>query len=523
MIRNGFYLKHCLLLAKSKFPARIGNEICLKCLFTFLCSDPNLLDVESDGAESGSASPEPHRRKSSGSFSEKSPTSSPRWQRRRNSKDDLDTGDTHLEVTHSSEDLNENNATFSTEFAPRSHSLQPRSHRMTYPTTLLKKTLSSPNLLNEISEEHESDIEESPRNSPKASRKSPGRRRKYDPKRHGCRLSPIHSRRSSCSSSDDDEMQMLERRVSISSVISSGRGLHGCNGQSDSSSKGSSSGGKHAVLSELDSPDKENNMNLGNLTFIPKKIFVASRDARIRNFSDSNLVTYNAQYRYAILQNTKTKCSSDTNLMFSFNKKKALPLSPDVLKVNDLFKLPKRLSFTRTSSSKLPPSSRIDEESPTDISPDTSPVMEHSRLPCSSDQPNENSLRSLKTQKNLEFCSLDEISDTDSGTETCRKTPLQNPDSINSQRGSKTSLKYIYSEPNSENNTCYTINESQSLPGPTTSEQKSNESLSGSKTTVESDFKILESTINRYSPANMGRVLRGSTPLINKSQCCILL
>lgn len=271
--------------------------------------------------------------------------------------------------------VNENNMTYTTEMAPGCLNIAPRSHRLTYPTSLIKPTSSSPNLLNEICEENESDFEESPRNSPKNFRRQPRRQRKFDKKRPGCRLSPIHSRRSSCSSSDDEELQKLDRRLNIQVAISAGRIL--ANVPENSGDKeiggdknGCHEGGKETSLDLLEKfieAEKESSMNYLNILDGPNKLFVTSVSGRVRNLSDTNLVSYQARYRLPILKNVK--CSSDTNL--AINGKKALIQRQDSMKLNL-----KPHAFGISHSPTLSSASPIEEENPSDISPDSSPVSE---------------------------------------------------------------------------------------------------------------------------------------------------
>lgn len=116
-------------------------------------SDPNLLEVEGKDENTGNSSPE-LRHRTQGS-------NSPNWsvQRRGSIPRSLDD---MSDIASSDPIVNENNVTYTTEMAPRSLNIAPRSHRLTYPTSLLKTTSSSPNLLNEICEENESDFDESP-------------------------------------------------------------------------------------------------------------------------------------------------------------------------------------------------------------------------------------------------------------------------------------------------------------------------------------------------------------------------
>lgn len=285
------------------------------------------------------------------------------------------------EHSKSDECLNENSSSY-TEFqlAPA-----PRSHRLTYP--LFGMTKSSPNLLNEITEEQESELDESPRGSPLLQRRPSQRRRTY----HNCRLSPIHSRRSSCSSSDDDDMYMLsdKRRLSgqhLTSVTVTRNTSQSGNNTNSGHNKTTESSKRNAphtddtinenILNEkmmsLFHSDLENNKNIENL-LLPEVNLKLSGIAKYtygRHFSDTNLTSYSMQLQLALakghnFKNGKyhsSKCSSDTNLVSTLCKKTSHVLLSDFLRTKDFFKSSKRGRNSSKNSSSLSLSSPIEEE-----------------------------------------------------------------------------------------------------------------------------------------------------------------
>jgi len=301
----------------------------------------------------------------------------------------------------------------------QSHTLPARS-RLSYPPTLYsnKKTKSTPNLLNGITEENESELEDSPRTSPILQRRSSQRRRKY----HTCRLSPIHSRRSSCSSSDDDEMHMLAERRRISGQLfaslanSQSTTGNSSNQKSGNGEDNSKEGNNDAdILSNLDLFnedslskkissffDSEEKHNLMNLLVPTLNLKLGSYSTAYgRHLSDTNLTSYSKQLQLALAKGTlkhggsngnisslstnqtsvnnkthhvQTKCSSDTNLLSSICKKKnnILFTSSDFFKTKDLFAkyIKLRHNTTRNSSknsSNLSLSSPIEEEPTYDL------------------------------------------------------------------------------------------------------------------------------------------------------------
>ena len=261
----------------------------------------------------------------------------------------------------------------------------PMRTRHSYPAAIYskQKTKSTPNLLNEITEENESELEDSPRNSPHLRKHSSQRRHKY----HTCRLSPIHSRRSSCSSSDDDEFHMLKDRRLFSGQLlanlSNQNTSHAnTSAQSDSGKKEKSKGNNAkesedsltekilslcdyedpSVLSNLLVPSL--NLKLGGFRYFPKKYG--------RHLSDTNLTTYSACLQLALAkkdfknennQNEETsgkkkqiKCSSDSNLVSMLYNMR------NISSMNDICKLRKRNRNSSKNSSNLSLTSPIEEE-----------------------------------------------------------------------------------------------------------------------------------------------------------------
>lgn len=121
--------------------------------------------------------------------------------------------------------------------------------------TLLAKAKSTPLLLNQIFEERESDLEDSPTASPRVERnRKPTGGGLIKTKRNTRRLSPVPStgsrRSSSCSSSDDDELDKHMRRLKTSQAQagckkpSSRRGSHDDGGSEGDDGAGSAGGGR---------------------------------------------------------------------------------------------------------------------------------------------------------------------------------------------------------------------------------------------------------------------------------------
>eukprot|EP00794_Sanderia_malayensis_P018867 gene18867-20767_t len=428
-------------------------------------SDPNLLDVDEEA--NGSSSPELRSR--SNSIKKMQASTSRRGSLPR-SVDDM------ADIVVNDSDINEDNVAYTTEFAPRSLNITPRSHRMTYPNSLMKPTLSSPNLLlNEISEENESDFEDSPRNSPIGSRRSLRRQHKYNKKRTGCRLSPIHSRRSSCSSSDDEDLQKLDRRLNIQVALqTTGRVLphlpesSGGDKEHGSEQDNCNNGKKNCLT--LFEDDKENLINFAN---IPYKIYVTSLNGRVRNLSDTDLVLYQARYGFTICKNTK--CRSDTNLASSSVGKKS----------RNQF-----VSCTTVNSPKP-----IEEENPADISPLSSPIVE--------DKGNHFTKVTTVIQDD-EFSSIQEADETSNSTRTGSSLLTQ------SRSNSKSSLKYIYNDPLSSDpsNFC------------TIEENTRCDDLSSKNLTTTTTIEAKQNSIHSYSVSKMGHALIGQ-PV--ESKCCCIL
>ena len=275
------------------------------------------------------------------------------------------TNDLTREQSQSDECLAENSAAYSTEFQVKP--AQIRSHCLTYPSALYnkQKTKSTPNLLNEISEEHDSELEDSPRNSPLLQRRSSQRRRKY----HTCRLSPIHSRRSSCSSSDDDEILAEKRRLSghhIASVTGV-QSSHNTTEYSKDTKTNTNSGSRTKNISTLKN-DLENEKNLEHLLFSTANFKLANIPICKygRHFSDTNLTCYATQLKlklYKLNNNHRIRCSSDTNLVSTLYQKSVL-LSSEFT-INKDLKYMKRGRNSSKTLSNLSLSSPIEEEEPT--------------------------------------------------------------------------------------------------------------------------------------------------------------
>ena len=468
--------------------------------------------------------------------------------------------------------VNENNVIYTTEMAPRSLNIAPRAHRLTYPASLIKATTSSPNLLNEICEENESDFDDSPRNSPRAFRRQQRRQRKYDKKRPGCRLSPIHSRRSSCSSSDDEEFQKLDRRLNIQTAISAARILPNVPENSGDRENTGEKNGCHEsgkaksfdLFERFFETEKETTTNCLNAFDGPNKLFVTSVSGRVRNLSDTNLVSYQARYRLPIFKHVK--CSSDTNLAISVNGKKALIQRPDVIKLSL-----KQHPFGLCNSPTLSSASPIEEENPSDLSPDASPSTEPKhgfnrgtiksdapssctnsrvegnidRLDANSDVlmshlssntasllPSSNSNLQHITASEIEAhfsCPVialeknasqrvNDIADTEEFSsiqepEDCSSALLTSPNgvrdsgAVQSRSGSRSSLKYIYNDmANTDANSCYTIVETRSA--------------ENVKNPVAIPGRTQQSDVPRYSVGKFGQLI-ANTPV--NSKCCTIL
>lgn len=475
-----------------------------------------MLDVDGDTDRSGTSSPITRQR----SHNSSSPSLSQRKNSLPRSFDDMS------DISPPDAGLNEGNIIYATELAPRSLNIAPRTHRLTYPTSLMKTTSSTPNLLNEIYEENESDFEDSPRNSPKNIRRNQRRQRKYDKKRPGCRLSPIHSRRSSCSSSDDEDLQKLDRRLNIQVAISAARMLPNVPENGGSKESGSNENGSYKAKS-LDllekfllEGEKENNQNIMNLFDSQNKLFVTSVNGRVRNLSDTNLVSYHARYQLPLLKDMK--CSSDTNLSTSFHRKRALIQRQDALKLNL-----KQNQFGICNSPVLSSSSPIKEESPSDISPLSSPVTEskHSIAPDASDvemlvDKNGNSPSIIQpkmgtTRKNGRQIDPDEFSsiqDSEESSSILHVSSSSRKDGTQSRSGSRNSLKYLYNELTSnDGNNCYTIEETHS--------QENLKATGASEATAKSRTNMKDG-LHGYSVGKVGRMVVGEP--VN-SQCCAIL
>jgi len=532
-------------------------------------SDPNLLDVEGGEENVGSSSPE-LRHRTQGS-------NSPNWSGQRRSSIPRSLDDM-ADLASSDPVVNEDSVTYTTEMAPRSFNIAPRTHRLTYPTGLIKATTSSPNLLNEISEENESDFDDSPRNSPKTFRRQQRRQRKYENKRHGCRLSPIPSRRSSYSSSDDEEFQKLDRRLNIQAALSAARTLPNVPENSgDKETTGERNGclelGKAKAFDLLErffESEKEHSGNHLSAFDGPNKLFVTSVNGRVRNLSDTNLVSYQAQYRLPIIADMK--CSSDTNLAISGYGKKALNQRQDMLKLN-LKQNPFALCTSPTLSSAGP----IEEENPSDISPDGSPVTEpkhvlsndisnddesmsygftrlqgefsrsasnshflpsHLRLenpsiieteslPDShlSSQPSTTSVIQAHTSYPLICCdssqrlspliSVEQISSIGETGDDATAVSNGVRDNAQSRSGSRSSLKYIYNDAaSSDGNPCYTIAEAKK------SENEPIEIRQTSEESIEKSSIAQKIITPKYSVGKFGRLVT-SAPV--NSRCCTII
>ena len=528
------------------------------------------MDVEVSEEKVGSSSPE-LRHRTQGS-------NSPNWSSQRRSSIPRSLDDM-ADIASSDPVVNENSVTYTTEMAPRSLNIAPRSHRLTYPTGLIKATTSSPNLLNEISEENESDFDDSPRNSPKAFRRQQRRQGKYEKKRHGCRLSPIPSRRSSYSSSDDEEFQKLDRRLNIQAALSAARTLPNVPENSgDKETTGERNGclesGKAKTFDLLErffeSAEKEHSGNHLNAFDGPNKLFVTSVNGRVRNLSDTNLVSYQAQYRLPIIADMK--CSSDTNLAISGYGRKALNQRQEILKLNL-----KQNAFALCTSPTISSTGAIQEENPSDISPDGSPVTEpkhildhdllndgesksygiarlqgefngsvsnsdvfpsHSRsenpsiietesLPEShlSSQPSTVSLIQTPASYPLICCDssqrlsplidaeqISSIGETGDGATVVSNSVRDN---AQSRSGSRSSLKYIYSDAaSSDGNPCYSIAETKKC------ENEAKEIAQTPKDSVERSSIAQKIDTPRYSVGKFGRLVT-SAPV--NSRCCTII
>lgn len=140
------------------------------------------------------------------------------------------------------------NQQFSTEITPNLPSLSRPHERRLVRHNRLRNSNSAPLSLNQIYEERESDLEDSPVNSPRSERT-----RKHlgggvmKSKRTTRRLSPVHSggsrRSSSCSSSDEDEIEKHMRRLKTTS----GCKLNTRRSNNDDGNKDGDSGGGNGV------------------------------------------------------------------------------------------------------------------------------------------------------------------------------------------------------------------------------------------------------------------------------------
>ena len=244
--------------------------------------------------------------------------------------------------------------------------LQPRTHRLTYPMYTKQATKSSPNLLNEISEELQSENEESPRSSP-LQRRASQRRRQY----HACRLSPIHSRRSSCSSSDDEEMHLLterRRRSGLGQMQTVQTSFQSLNTNTNNTT-GTSTGKQNQMCSQ----QMDEKMDFENffLSSLNSNLSKHSQVSYGRHLSDTNLTSHYLQLQLAILNRQKhkmVKSSSDTNLASTISHDPHnLLLTSHFVKNKDLFiKSLKRGKNGSINGSSL--SSPIEEEPPNDFS-----------------------------------------------------------------------------------------------------------------------------------------------------------
>lgn len=315
------------------------------------------------------------------------------------------TSNLNKEYSHSDECIAENASGHTTEFSP--NNIASRPSRLTYPFAK-QKTKSSPNLLNEpITEENESEFEDSPRNSPHLQRRASQRRRQF----HSCRLSsPIHSRRSSYSSSDDDDNHILLEKTRllsyppISSVTNSQSGQSTNVNQVGNTNTTNTTNNTYHDLNEkmlsLIIDDLEQNI-LSSKVFHPSvnlKLNNMMNSAYGRHLSDTNLTTYSMQLQLALAreklksissispihQYRSKKCSSDTNLVKRFGKKKQhLILSSEFFKTKEMiFKYLKRgVRSNNKSSSSLSLSAPIAEEDTSVTGGDTAPQLSKSPKP----------------------------------------------------------------------------------------------------------------------------------------------
>ncbi len=409
-------------------------------------------------------------------------------------------------------DLTEDSSAYTTEFAPRSLNIAPRSHRMTYPNSLMKTTLSSPNLLNEISEENESDFEDSPKASPRNSRR-PLRRsqQKYDKKRTGCRLSPIHSRRSSCSSSDDEELQKFDRRLNIQVDVT--RILphvpENSGGDKEQGSKDCNEGKKNTSI--LFGDEKENNLNFLNLANLPQKIYVTSVNGRVRNLSDTNLMMYQAKYGFALLK--ATKCRSDTSLSTSVIGKKAL-LEKDgkiTIELKPLQFIPRKTSFSHEKP--------IEEENPSDISPvdDKGNALANSYGIANDGDKLTNVVKIANDSK---FSSIQDNEDHEVEMVLRANSGLRR-EFVQSRTSSKSSLKYVFNDmPSTDENNCYTIEESRSAESVKESTSTQTESLPISNNDRRLDLNT-NNDVDSSNVAEIGHVRLGH-PTVRSKYCNIV-
>merc|ERR1719494_889857 len=434
-------------------------------------------------------------------------------------------GNIYEQMSQSDECLAENSAAYSTEFQVRPVAIQPRAMRLTYPSAqYTKKAKSTPNLLNEISEEHESEIDDSPRGSPILQRRASQRRRKY-----GCRLSPIHSRRSSYSSSDDEEMQMFAEKHRLSSgtnislpLRQSGTGSQGPEKSSNSGVSGSyqNSGSsiKHDIMALLQGSDKENNKNIANLlpAVSMKLSSIVHHQSYGRHFSDTNLTSYSAALRIALANSTtqhqQTKCSSDTNLVFAIKGNRDLSLSQDFVKSKDLFKYGKRSKNTSKNTSSLSLSSTIEEEptylnSPPGLSNLCFSVENFKLKPTENFSKTKESIVQLEANESLDISvGFDRLADIDEHTLVSSFRGKQ--EFIGSfQSDAKSCLKYLINEANLPCDVCST----------------SEEDASYTCLSTQSLSEAQPQNVAAYAITKVNRIVGSTVVGANESACCSLV
>ena len=138
--------------------------------------------------------------------------------------------------------------------------------------TPLSKAKSTPLLLNQIFEERESDLEDSPAASPRVERnRKPNMgglvRAKRDT-RHHSPVPPSGSRRSSCSSSDEDELEKHMRRLKTSQAPAGCRKPNSRrrNCDDDEGDDGTGCGGGHGGLDRMGRASSRNSSNNDGVT-----------------------------------------------------------------------------------------------------------------------------------------------------------------------------------------------------------------------------------------------------------------